>query len=250
MSEGTPERSLDAAALATLRANSETVRRRVADAFERSGRRGPVPGIVAVTKGVGPSLTAALADLGFHALGENRPLDALAKAKAVGRTDIRWHLIGRYQTNKIRKTLPLFDLIHSVDSLHLLEAIAAEASRIGRRIPVFFEVNVSGERTKQGFDAEGAAAAVLAWRQSAVLVRWTEVRGLMTMAPVTAREPEQRRHFGAVRELLDRLHQGGLPTSAAELSMGMSQDFEAAILEGATVVRIGTLFFEGLTLGR
>jgi pyridoxal phosphate enzyme (YggS family) len=156
---------------------------------------------------------------------------------------IRWHLIGHLQRNKIRRTLPLVNCIHSVDSLRLLEAIEQEAGSLGRRIDVLLEVNVSGDAAKHGFQPAELEPVLgqIAGRSH------TAVRGLMTMAALEGGAERARRDFSALRELRDRLAPHSPPgVSLEELSMGMSEDFEVAIEEGATMVRVGSALFEGL----
>ena len=171
-------------------------------------------------------------------LGESRPQELLRKASLLPPT-IRWHLIGHLQRNKIDRVLPNISLIHSVDSVRLLEAIEQEAGKQGRTVRVLLEVNASGEANKHGF----APAEVLPLTPLVRGLRHVEVKGLMTMA--AHQEAEAcRPTFAKLRELRERLQAqlGPLP----HLSMGMSNDFEVAIEEGATHVRIGTMLFHGL----
>ncbi len=231
---------------ARLAANLESVRGRIAKALRQAPSPGRPPRLVGVTKGQSLAATAALADLGVLDLGENRPLEGARKAALLAGRPIHWHMIGKYQTNKVRRTLAFFSLVHSVDSLRLLGALAEEAGRAGRRIPVLLEVNVSGEASKSGFTPEAVRAAVEAFLSSDRLRAGADIRGLMTMAPAGAPLSAQHRLFAATRRLLEASRSSGLPPEAQELSMGMSGDFEAAVIEGATLVRIGSLLFEGV----
>jgi PLP dependent protein len=223
---------------AAVRANVERVRSRVEAAAKASGRRASDVMIVGVTKSVGVPETRALLEAGVRDLGENRPEALVAKAAEPELRSARWHLIGTYQRRKVRDTLAAIALVHSVDSVRLAGALSARAVELSREIDCLLEVNVSGETSKHGFAPDELARALDALR-ALPAVRW---RGLMTMAPEAASPDECRRIFGATRALRDRLADDrGLPL--AELSMGMSRDHVEAILEGATIVRVGTAFF-------
>jgi pyridoxal phosphate enzyme (YggS family) len=208
---------------------------RLRAACARAGRRREEVTLVAVTKTVGASVAALLPDLGVLDLGENRPQELWAKAAALP-TGVRWHLIGHLQRNKVERTLPLVHLIHSVDTLRLLQAI--EQASAGREAPVdvLLEVNCSGEASKHGF----AQAEVPALAEALADLRRVRVRGLMTMA-APEEDPERARPaFALLRRLRDELQQRvGYPLP--ELSMGMSGDFEVAVEEGATLVRLGSV---------
>lgn len=215
------------------------VRERIAAACARAGRATSDVTLVAVTKTVSAEVAACLPELGVLDLGESRPQELWHKSTVLPAT-VRWHLIGHLQRNKIERTLPLVHMIHSVDSVRLLEALEREAERLGRAVPVLLEVNASGEASKHGF----APAEVLPLAPRLQTLRHVQVRGLMTMAAL--QEPEAcRPTFRALRELRDRLRQE-LGEAVAHLSMGMSNDFEVAIEEGATLVRLGSVLFEGV----
>jgi hypothetical protein len=165
------------------------------------------------------------------------------KAETLADPGVRWHLIGHLQRNKVRRTLPLVEMIQSADSRELLEAINRIAGEQGRRVPVLLEVNVSAEEAKHGFPPEAIEPLL------AELPRYehVQVRGLMCMAGLEGGLDKARRDFAALRELRDRLRPNcpeGI--SLDELSMGMSGDYEVAIEEGATLVRVGSALFEGL----
>lgn len=215
---------------------------RVAAACLRTGRVPSDVTLVAVTKTVPGEVAACLPALGILDLGENRPQELWHKASVLPAT-VRWHLIGHLQRNKIERTLPLVHMIHSVDSLRLLDALESEAERLGRSVPVLLEVNASGEASKHGF----APAEMLPLVPRLRTLRNVQVRGLMTMAAL--QDPEAcRPTFRALRDLRDRLRQE-LGEAVEHLSMGMSNDFEVAIEEGATLVRLGTVLFEGVEGG-
>lgn len=224
-----------------LAANLRAVRERVAAACARASRDPASVTLVAVTKSAGTDDAAALARLGVADLAENRT-DALWQRRAALESAgirVRWHLIGRLQTNKVRRSLPTFDVLHSLDRPSLVDALAAETERTGRApLPVFIQVNVSGEVQKGGFDERDLPAALEAVRAKGRF----DVQGLMTMAPLTGGAEAARPVFRRLRELRDEaLGRGYL--GAPSLSMGMSQDFEIAVEEGATHVRVGSLLF-------
>lgn len=215
------------------------VRERIARALGRSGGGGDVR-IVAVTKGHPSEAAAAAVRAGLDTLGENRVQELARKVDAVGRDVARWHLIGHLQRNKARQAIELFDLIHSVDSERLARTLAAEGVRAGRSVRGLLQVNVSGEESKGGF--EGAAAVDALGALGAL--DGLELHGLMTMAPWTDDEAVLRRTFAAARRLLEECRRQ-LPEAlrGTELSMGMSNDFDIAVEEGATMVRLGTVLF-------
>ena len=213
-------------------ARHERVTARLRAAAERAGRDPDDFRIVAVTKGFGIEVARAALEAGLTRLGENRVQEALPKIQALPAAE--WHLVGRLQRNKARKAVGAFAMIHSVDSLELLRRLEADATEAGLGPRLLLEVNESGEPTKAGFAPEQLEDmdAPLSDR----------VVGLMTMARHDADAEEQRRTFAALRLLRDRL-QERTGISLPELSMGMSGDAEAAVAEGATLVRIGTALF-------
>ncbi len=228
-----------------LAENLRTVRSRIDAAARRAGRRGTDVTLVAVTKYVPAELAAALVAEGCLDLGESRPQELWHKAQALSDTPVRWHLIGPLQRNKVRRTLPLLSLIHSGDSLRLLEEIDRHAMGTGQRIPVLLEVNVSGDQTKHGFrpdELRDLLPVVLGFPR-------LRIRGMMAMA-CRAGDLEAARHdFRTLRQLRDDLAAvAPRELSLAELSMGMSSDYEVAVEEGATIVRVGSALYEGIQL--
>jgi pyridoxal phosphate enzyme (YggS family) len=227
-----------------LRDRLGAVEERIGAACARAGRRRDEVTLVAVTKTVSAQAAAALAELGVLDLGENRPQELWRKAAAlpgdIGAAHIRWHLIGHLQRNKIEATLPLVHLIHAVDSVRLLQALEAEARRQRRHVAVLLEVNASGEASKHGF----APAEVPALAPEIAALTHVTVGGLMTMAALQDAEG-CRPTFAALRHLRDDL-QAALGRPLEHLSMGMSNDFEVAIEEGATFIRLGTVLLEGV----
>lgn len=216
-----------------------SVRERIHGALERAGR-GQAVRIVAVTKGHPVEAVEAAIRAGLDTVGENRVQELEEKVAAMGRDAAEWHMIGHLQRNKVRVGLTLFDRIHSVDSLRLARRLDREAARADIEVRGYMQVNVSGEGSKGGFEPDAAVEAAAAL----TALDGLRIEGLMTMAPLTDDEAELRRTFRATRELLERL-QAEVPgaLSGAELSMGMSNDFEIAIEEGATCVRLGTVLF-------
>jgi pyridoxal phosphate enzyme (YggS family) len=210
------------------------VRGRIAEAARRGGH-GQAVRLVAVTKTYGPEAVHAVHACGVEDVGENRVQEALDKQAAVT-VPVRWHLIGHLQRNKV-KALDRFWLLHSLDSGRLADAVDEFGRRRGRPVDALLEVNVVGEETKGGYGMADVA------REAGRLAGCAGVRvtGVMTMAPLDAEERTLRRVFGGAREARETLRAAGHP--ATELSMGMSGDFEVAIEEGATMVRLGTVLF-------
>ena len=224
-----------------LQSNVAEVRERIAAACARAGRPAGDVTLVAVTKSVGPDAADALIELGVTDIGENRAQPALAKAGMMARAgDVRWHMIGHLQRNKVRHAMRLFGRIHSVDSERLAREIDRVAAGSERVVPVFLEVSISGEAGKFGLTPGEAVA--LAGQASGM--PHVAVEGLMTMAPFGAPEGELRAVFAGLRELAARIAAEGFPNvSMQHLSMGMSQDYELAVEEGATMVRVGSALF-------
>jgi pyridoxal phosphate enzyme (YggS family) len=217
--------------LESLRRNLAAVRERIERAAERAGRRAQDVLLIGVSKTVTAERVRLGVEAGLTALGENRVQEARDKIKILGRP-VPWHLIGHLQTNKVRDALELFDLIHSLDRLELAREIDRRAGDPGRVVDTLLEVNVAEEPSKSGFapDAVGPALEAIAG------MTHLRVRGLMAIPPIVERAEDSRARFQTLRRLAER---HGLK----ELSMGMSADFEVAIEEGATMVRVGTAIF-------
>lgn len=224
-------------ALGLLREHLGAVRERVAAAAARAGRDAAAVRIVAVTKGHPLATALEAAAAGLLDLGENRVQEALGKMDAWPGAVVRWHLVGHLQRNKVKHAVGRFALIHSLDSLRLADALEAEAAARGLVQDVLVEVNVAGEAQKSGC----ASALVPALVEHAAGLPHVSVRGLMAMAPLTADVAAQRRVFAGLFALREELVGRGF--RLGELSMGMSNDFEAAVEEGATLVRLGTALF-------
>jgi len=215
----------------TIAQRLEHVRLRIAAACLRSGRSAQEITLVAVCKGFPPAAIKEAVLAGVRHLGENRVQEAEAKRPELSGlpSDVLWHMVGHLQTNKVKTALNLFDIIQSVDSLHLAEAISRRAPRA---VPVFLEVNVAGEPTKYGFSLQELPRAA----KTIARLPNLDVRGLMTVAPLASEQQEVRPVFRRLREMA---HSLGL----RDLSMGMTDDFEVAVEEGATHLRIGRAIF-------
>lgn len=228
----------------TIAANLAKVRERIQIASEASGRSADDVQLVAVSKYVDAQVTASLLAAGCTTLGESRPQQLWEKAGNPELARAAWHMIGHLQRNKVSRTVPLVDLIHSVDSERLLKAINDAAAAQGQPVRVLLEVNCSGDEAKHGLTADGLKMLL------PQLVEFPKVNvcGLMTMAAREGGLTVARRNFAALRELRDEVVTECPPgASLGELSMGMSHDFEAAICEGATLVRVGSALVEGLS---
>jgi pyridoxal phosphate enzyme (YggS family) len=228
-----------------LQQRLKQVEDRLQAACRRAGRARQEVTLVAVTKTVSPAVAECLHQLGVTDLGESRPQELWHKAVLLP-SSVRWHLVGHLQRNKIERTLPLVHAIHSVDSIRLLEALEHEAAAQARTLPVLLEVNASGEVAKHGL-APGELPETIARLDQ---LRFVQVRGLMTMAALDDDPERCRPTFVTLRRLRDDLAARlPLPHRLEHLSMGMSNDFEIAVEEGATMVRLGTILFEGLSEG-
>lgn len=225
-----------------IESNLIRLRERIRAACHRAGRSPEAVKLVAVTKYADPSWVRDLISLGQLELAESRP-QQLSQRAAELPDNVNWHLIGHLQRNKVELVLPVANLIHSVDSLRLLEKIDQEALKRSLRPRVLLEVNVSGEAAKDGFNADELRTHVAKLTGFATL----RIEGVMTMAP-QAEDPEYARPvFRALKDFRDELttlSDGKL--NIPQLSMGMSNDFEVAIEEGATLIRIGSSLFAGL----
>ena len=210
------------------------VRARIAAAVARGGHGQQVT-IIAVTKTHGADAASAAFEVGLHDVGENKVQEALKKMLQV-EVPVRWHLIGHLQRNKV-KALERFVLLHSLDSARLADAVCAFGIERGRAVDALIELNLSGEKSKAGF----TRSELLPEAERLVSLAGIRVRGVMTMASFTATESELHRNFAEARDARQVLVAAGHP--AEDLSMGMSSDYEIAVEEGATMVRLGTTLF-------
>jgi len=219
--------------------NLKAVMDRIASASKRSGRDPSSVKLVVVTKTVDHDRIIQAVNAGAVILGENRVQEAKEKIEALGKT-ASWHLIGHLQTNKAKYAVKLFDLIHSVDNLELAREIDRQAAKIGKVQDILIEVNIAGETAKAGVVITGTPGLV----REAAKLRNISVKGLMTMPPYSEDPEDSRSYFRKLRELAGTIEKENIPSvSMQELSMGMSGDFEVAIEEGATLVRVGTAIF-------
>jgi PLP dependent protein len=216
---------------ADIRNNIERVRERIGRAAERAGRRPDDVLLVAVTKTVDIARIRMAVAAGLTALGENRVQEARGKIAELGRP-AAWHLVGHLQTNKAREALELFDVVHSVDRIDLARELDRRARARGKPIDALVQINIAVEPSKGGWPPEAVETAV----EALTALRGLRVRGLMAIPPAVDRAEDARGWFRALRKLSER---HGL----TDLSMGMSGDFEVAVEEGATMVRVGTAIF-------
>ena len=219
--------------VANFAENLAQVQQRIAAACERCNRSTEEVQLVAVGKKFSSTIIREAVDCGLTLFGENRVVKI---PDCPGH--LRWHFIGNLQTNKCRDAVAFFDMLHAVDSLHLAEELNKRCEQIAKVMPILLEVNVSGEGSKHGFTPEKAAKAMESFFDFPQL----ELHGLMTMAPFSCQPENARPYFQKLREVKNACEDNlGAPLS--ELSMGMSGDFEVAIEEGATLVRLGTALF-------
>jgi len=220
--------------------NVARVRERMRQAALRAGRDPAAVRLVAASKTVDTARIRAAIAAGVTILGENYLQEARDKIGQLGRHTVEWHCIGTLQRNKVRYIFDLFDMLHALDSLALAEEINRRAERLGRQMAVLLEVNVGGELTKSGFNPD----VLLAEAPKLAQLKHLQVRGLMTIPPPTVHPEGARPFYRQLRELRERLVQQEIEgLEWHELSMGMTADFEVAIEEGATLVRVGTAIF-------
>ena len=221
----------------TLLHRIQEVQKRIADAAVRSGRKPSEVTLLAVTKTFPVEALQEVYDAGLRKFGENRVQEALRKIETLPQ-DIRWHLIGQLQNNKINKILGKFVLVHSVDSLHLAQALSGRTGKTPQDI--LLEVNTSGEESKSGVSPETAAENA----EKISKLPSLHLKGLMTVGPLTGDSQRQREAFKRLKALFDEIKsKNGSKEDFSVLSMGMSSDFEVAIEEGSTLIRVGTALF-------
>ena len=222
-----------------ISANISLIRQRIEAACARSGRDPQSVRLMAVSKTVAPERIREALEAGITLLGENYVQEAREKIPAIGHA-AEWHMIGHLQTNKVKYVVNLFDWIHSVDRLELARELDKRAGQNNRRLNILIEVNVSGEESKNGMEPDAALELV---RQVSLLPN-ISVRGLMTMPPYSDNPENSRPYFQALRKLRDEISAAAIPNIRMdELSMGMTDDFEVAIEEGTTIIRVGRAIF-------
>jgi PLP dependent protein len=220
--------------------NVERVQERIHRACQRSGRAVKDVRLIAVSKAKPAEAIRQAYAAGLREFGENRVQEAAGKRKELEDLDAVWHLIGHLQSNKAKQACRIFDWVHSVDSLHLAEKIDREAEALGRKMPVLIEVHLGEEPGKFGVEED----ELVRLAEQVGTLPSVELQGLMTLPPFFEEPQDVRPFFRHLRELAERIETRKLPgVSMRELSMGMSHDFEIAIEEGATIVRVGTAIF-------
>ena len=218
----------------------EQIRQRIRQAAESCNREADSVRLVAVSKTIAADIVKEAIEAGVTTLGENYVQEARDKFKALAQYPVSWHFIGHLQSNKAKYAVRLFDLIHSVDSLKLARELDKQAAKVDKVQQILVQVNISGEDTKSGISADEAPGLIA----EIGLLKNIAVKGLMTMPPYFYQPEKVRPFFAALRELRDRINAQSPPNvTLDELSMGMTGDFEVAIKEGATLVRIGTAIF-------
>lgn len=218
--------------------NLAEVRERISQAIQKSGREPDSARLITVSKQISVDRIEEARIAGAVVFGENKIQEAIPKIEQMGTEGISWHFIGHLQKNKVKFLDERFDLIHSVDSLELAEKIAKHCHSENRVQRILLQVNVSGEAAKFGMEPNGLEKQMAEFSQ----LQGVQVEGLMTIPPFDSDPENSRRHFSRLRELREQYEkQNGLPLN--ELSMGMSHDFEVAVEEGATLVRVGTAIF-------
>jgi pyridoxal phosphate enzyme (YggS family) len=220
--------------------NLKNITLRISRSCEKSGRPVSSVKLICVTKEAGIGQINEVIDFGIMDLGENKVQDAIIKYKSIG-DKVKWHLIGHLQTNKVKDAVKMFSLIHSVDSLHLAKEISKEASKLKKTQDILIQVNTSGEESKFGISPDEAQD----FFKAVSLYPNINILGLMTIAPEVDDPEKIRPYFLKLRELRDELLQRlQLKTYSLQLSMGMTNDFEIAIEENSTMVRIGRAIFK------
>lgn len=224
----------------TIAERVQLILSKIRSATERAGRPPGSVRLVAATKTVTVDRIQEGIDAGLLILGENRVQEAVPKIAALKETSARWHFIGQLQRRKVRTVIGLFDLIHSVDTLELAQEIDRRAGDAGRCQDILLEVNIGDEPTKAGFQPDELVEMI----SRLPVLPHVRIKGLMAVPPPTTDAESARPYFGKLRDLAVRIAALELPSVAMqELSMGMSNDYEVAIEEGATLVRIGTAIF-------
>jgi pyridoxal phosphate enzyme (YggS family) len=223
--------------------NIAQIQARIAAAAKKSGRKAEDIALMAVTKTVPPEKIREAYQAGLRVFGESRVQEIATKATSLqDLKDASWHMIGHLQSNKVAKAVELFNAVDSLDSLKLAERLNTAAEAAGKKLPVLIEINVGGEAAKTGLSPESAELQAIL--QSSLRLTHLEVRGLMTVPPFTEDSEAARPYFRKVRQLREKITAAGWHgVEMTILSMGMSHDFEIAIEEGSTCIRVGTAIF-------
>lgn len=224
----------------TIAQRVQSVLSAIRSAAEKAGRHPDSIRLVAATKTVTHDRIREGIGAGLSILGENRVQEAIPKIEALAETSVRWHFIGHLQRRKVRLVVGLFELIHSVDSVELAQEIDRRAGEAGRSQDILLEVNIGGETTKTGFHPDGLVQLISTMASLAHI----HIKGLMAIPPQTVEVESTRAYFIRLRELAAAIAAQRIPGVAMnELSMGMSNDYEIAVQEGATLVRVGSAIF-------
>ena len=220
--------------------NFKYIKQSIVKAAKRVGRDPSEIKLLAVTKEQSDVIVTEAIQAGMTLLGENKVQEASGKIEVLGRNGLEWHFIGRLQKNKVKFIFDLFDLIHSVDSFSLAEAIHKKAQKIGSCMPILLQINISGEKSKLGINPLNLPEEI----KKIAKLEGVKVCGLMTIPPFNSNPENSRSYYVRLRELRDTCSNLNIPRiNLNELSMGMSNDYEVAIEEGATLVRVGTGLF-------
>jgi len=223
----------------SIHENVQFVRNKIAEAYRRSGRESEEIELVAITKTVGVEQINKAIEAGIRIVGENRVQEAWRKFQEVGK-EVHWHMVGHLQTNKVKRVLQFADMIHSVDSVYLAREIQTQAEKLDRTVEILIQVNTSGEESKFGLEPEATIGAI----EEVSALTNLKIKGLMTIGAFLPNPEDVRPCFKLLRELRDRVNERKIAAVQMEaLSMGMTNDYEVAIEEGSTMVRVGTAIF-------
>ena len=226
--------------------NILTIRQRIARASSKINQDPSLITVVAVAKGRAVEQIKEVIEAGITDIGENKVQEAILKYNAIRTTQyaqrIKWHMVGHLQTNKVKETVRIFDLIHSVDSIRLADEINGQAAGIDKIQDILVQVNISGENTKFGLNP----SEVIDFIKEIAEFKNINIKGLMTIAPIVDNPEQTRPYFKTLRELRDKINElSAVSCQLSALSMGMSDDFEVAIEEGSNMIRLGRAVFEG-----
>ena len=223
----------------SIRENVQFVRNKIAEACRRSGRKSEEIELVAITKTVDVEQINEAIEAGIRVVGENRVQEAWRKFQEVGEK-AHWHMVGHLQTNKVKRVLQFADMIHSVDSVYLAREIQTQAKKLDRTIEILIQVNTSGEESKFGLEPEATIGAI----EEVSTLPNLKIKGLMTIGAFLPNPEDVRPCFKLLNDLRDRVNERGITSvEIGTLSMGMTNDYEIAIEEGSTMVRVGTAIF-------
>lgn len=222
-----------------IRENVQFARNKIAEACRRSGRKSEEIELVAITKTVDVEQINEAIEAGIRVVGENRVQEAWRKFQEVGEK-VHWHMVGHLQTNKVKRVLQFADMIHSVDSVYLAREIQTQAKKLDRTIEILIQVNTSGEESKFGLEPEATIGAI----EEVSTLPNLKIKGLMTIGAFLPNPEDVRPCFKLLHDLKDRVNERGIASvEIGTLSMGMTNDYEIAIEEGSTMVRVGTAIF-------